>query len=89
VLQTARADRARIITSTIRRPRDNQRLLDYAGNETPVLVRVFDDQDARWVEERGGIPIVYSDAAAREFLGWFDRRFDLAEDRRARPREDG
>jgi Kef-type K+ transport system membrane component KefB len=89
VLQTARADRARIITSTIRRPRDNQRLLDYAGNETPVLVRVFDDQDARWVEERGGIPIVYSDAAAQEFLGWFDRRFDLAEDRRARPREEG
>jgi Kef-type K+ transport system membrane component KefB len=88
VLRTAGADRARIITSTIRRPRDNQRLLDYAP-DVPVLVRVFDDQDARWVEERGGTPIVYSEAAAREFLGWFDRRFDLAEDRRATPRREG
>jgi hypothetical protein len=86
VLRTARADRARVITSTIRRPRDNQRLLAFAAERAPVLVRVFDDLDAQWVTEQGGIPIVYSEAAAQEFLGWFDRRFGLAEDRRTEPR---
>ncbi len=39
----------------------------------PVLVRVFEDEDADWVRSRGGTPIVYSDAAAEEFIRWFDR----------------
>jgi hypothetical protein len=40
----------------------------------PVLVRVFDDEDAAWVTEQGGIPVVYSEAAAEDFLRWFDQR---------------
>lgn len=71
VLRQAGADRARLVSSTIRRPRDNQGLLASTAG-TPVLVRVFDDEDARWVEERGGIPILYSAAGAEEFLRWYD-----------------
>lgn len=71
-LHAAGADRALIISSTIRRPRDNQRLLETV-RDVPVMIRVFEDDDADWVRAAGGIPIVYSDAAAEEFIRWFDR----------------
>lgn len=74
VLRRANADRARIISSTIRRPRDNRRLLEFARGVT-VLVRVFDERDAGWIRELGGVPVVYSEAAAEEMLKWFDNVF--------------
>jgi CPA2 family monovalent cation:H+ antiporter-2 len=80
VLRDARADRARIISSTIRRPEDNRRLLEFARG-VPVLVRVFDEGDAAWVRALGGIPIVYSEAAADGLLRWFDRTFGRAASR--------
>jgi CPA2 family monovalent cation:H+ antiporter-2 len=71
ILRQAHADRAAIITSTIRRPQDNRRVLEFARG-VPVIVRVFDEHDARWIEELGGTPIVYADAAADGMLRWFD-----------------
>lgn len=70
VLRRAAVDRAAVISSTIRRPRDNASALDML-QDRPVLVRVFEDEDASWVEGRGGIPVLYSDAAAEEFTRWF------------------
>jgi hypothetical protein len=85
VLRRAGADRARGVVSTIRRTRDNAAVLELAG-EVPVLVRVFDDEDGRWVLARGGIPVPYSEAAADAFLEWFaETRDDLEEGLRARP----
>ncbi len=81
VLRRANADRARIISSTIRRPRDNRRLLEFARGVT-VLVRVFDERDAGWIRELGGVPVVYSEAAAEEMLKWFDNVFTPAAVRR-------
>ncbi|HSH44261.1 MAG TPA: cation:proton antiporter [Longimicrobiales bacterium] len=77
VLRRAAVDRASVISSTIRRPRDNARALDLI-RDRPFLVRVFEDEDARWVEERGGIPVLYSDAAAEEFARWFAEEGDKA-----------
>lgn len=79
VLREAGAERAKLISSTIRRPRDNERLLE-AVDEIPVLVRVFDDEDAAWIAARGGIPVAYSEAAAEDFTRWYDQRVDLGED---------
>jgi CPA2 family monovalent cation:H+ antiporter-2 len=70
----AGAAQARMISSTIRRPRDNQALLEMV-RDVPVLVRVFEEEDAEWVRQMGGTPIVYSAAAAEDFLAWFDRAF--------------
>lgn len=72
VLRAAHADRALAISSTLRRPHDNRRVLAFA-RDTKVLVRVFDEADAAWVRELGGTPIVYSRAAADGFFAWFDR----------------
>lgn len=81
-LAEANAAGAIIISSTIRRPRDNGPLLEHARDRT-VLVRVFEDDDAEWVRRRGGLPVVYSEAAAEEFINWFDRVFTGAlEERR-------
>jgi Kef-type K+ transport system membrane component KefB len=73
VLRTAGAEHAKLISSTIRRPRDNEVLLRLAAG-VPVLVRVFEDEDAQWVEKLGGTPILYSDEAARDFSAWFQAR---------------
>lgn len=72
VLRAAGVERAKLVSSTVRRPRDNQQLLEVVG-DVPVLVRVFDDEDADWVAEQGGIPVVYSEAAAEDFLRWFEK----------------
>jgi len=82
VLRGACADRARIISSTIRRPEDNRRLLELARG-VPILVRVFDLEDAQWVRDRGGTPVVYSVAAAEGMLRWYDRERDHLRARRA------
>jgi len=71
VLQRANAATARIITSTIRRPRDNRTVLELAPH-VPVLVRVFEDDDADWVRARGGTPVLYSEAAANHLLAWIE-----------------
>jgi Kef-type K+ transport system membrane component KefB len=72
VLLRAGIDRAALILSTIRRPEDNRTVLRLAG-ATPVLVRVFEPADAEWIRDMGGTPVLYSEAAAEEFLRWYER----------------
>jgi CPA2 family monovalent cation:H+ antiporter-2 len=71
VLRRAAADRARVVVSTIRRPRDNRALLKVAPG-VPALVRVFDEGDARWVRHRGGTPVLYTEASADAVLEWLE-----------------
>lgn len=73
LLRQVGADRARVVVSTVRRVEDNGPLLKIA-HRVPALVRVFEDEDAVWVGDRGGRPVVYGDAAAVQFFEWFDRR---------------
>jgi voltage-gated potassium channel Kch len=74
LLHRAGANHARIITSTIRRPQDNRRLLEFARG-VPALVRVFEESDAEWIRKLGGTPVMASHAAAAEMMKWFDREF--------------
>jgi Kef-type K+ transport system membrane component KefB len=71
VMRQAGADRARVVISTIRRPRDNRGLLKIARG-VPALVRVFDEVDATWVKNRGGIPVIYTQASADALIEWLD-----------------
>lgn len=72
LLRRAGADRAKAVVSTVRRVEDNAPLLAMA-RRGPVLVRVFSEEEAEWVRERGGRPVIYSDAAAEAFMEWFQR----------------
>lgn len=77
VLTRAGARRARVVCSHLGRPRDIERLLD-GVDSVPVLVRVFDEEDAEWVRERGGTPFLYSRAAADGLIDWYvDERASL------------
>jgi CPA2 family monovalent cation:H+ antiporter-2 len=71
VLANAGAAHALVVISTIRRPVDNGPLLEVARGR-PVLVRTFSEEEAEWVRSRGGTPILYSEAAASDFLSWFE-----------------
>lgn len=78
ILQEAGIAGARAVASTVSRPRDNEQLLEAAGPDVPVLVRVFDEEDARWVKSRGGDAVVSGEAAAGSFLAWWDERVGRA-----------
>ncbi|MBR9988906.1 MAG: cation:proton antiporter [Gemmatimonadetes bacterium] len=84
LLMRAGADRARIITSTIRRAQDNRRLLEFTRG-VPALIRVFDAADAKWIRELGGTPVMASLAAGSEMMKWFDREFVADDSRQASP----
>jgi Kef-type K+ transport system membrane component KefB len=88
VLRTANARGARIIVSTMRRPLDHLAVLDYV-EDVPVLVRVFEPADADAIRARGGTPILYSHAAADEFMRWLQQAdtVGLHRERRAHSRE--
>jgi monovalent cation:H+ antiporter-2, CPA2 family len=74
ILREAGADRARIVVSTIRRREDNAPLLAMA-HRVPVLVRAFNLEDGEWIRQRGGSPVLYSDAAARDFFDWYENEW--------------
>jgi len=71
VLLEAGAAQAETIVSTLRTPMVLRDLLNYVGDTVPVLVRVFEESDAEWVEARGGTPIRFAHAGAEAFMEWF------------------
>jgi len=73
ILLEAGAAQARVIVSTLRNPTVLRDLLNYVGDTVPILVRVFEDHEAEWVEARGGTPIPFAHAAGDAFMEWFDQ----------------
>lgn len=74
LLQRAGAAEARLVVASMRRIADAEKVLSHV-RDVPVLVRVFEDSDARRIHELGGIPVSTSEAAAEEFFKWFQKRF--------------
>lgn len=71
-LKEAGIERAKLVISSMRRASEANTVLTYAP-KTPVVVRVFEDQDADEITKRGGIPVLNSDAAAVKFIEWFQK----------------
>lgn len=71
LLREVGADRARIVISTVRRREDNSPVLALVRH-VPVLVRGFNLEDGEWIRERGGRPVLYSEAAAEDFQRWYE-----------------
>jgi hypothetical protein len=87
VLRMAGAETASLIISTMRRPADHLAMLNFVQG-VPVVVRVFDPDDADMIRARGGNPILYSAAAADDFMRWLEQAdlVGLDRERRERPR---
>jgi CPA2 family monovalent cation:H+ antiporter-2 len=78
VLLRAGAGQARAVVSTLRRTRDSRAVLEAVADRVPVIVRVFDEEDAARVREDGGVPVLSSLGAAESLLAWYgDEREDL------------
>jgi Kef-type K+ transport system membrane component KefB len=73
-LAQAGARRARLILCALRRVSDAQKVIQYARG-VPVIVRVFEQEDAEQIRRWGGIPIVNAHAAADTFMEWFEKSF--------------
>lgn len=77
VLRAVGARHARVVISTMRRQRDHERLLRFVSGSR-VLVRALDPGETQRCEALGATVVVESEAAAREFIQWFDREFAAA-----------
>jgi hypothetical protein len=51
---------------------DNATALALVPDHVPVVVRVFDDEEAAWVRTREGEPVVTSRLAVQPLLDWYD-----------------
>ncbi|CAN5769415.1 cation:proton antiporter [soil metagenome] len=87
VLKAVRAREAKLIISTVRRPSENDAVLSYTSG-IPLIARVFEPVEAEMIRARGGTPILYSEAAAVDFLTWLDQadQVGITSERRKRPR---
>lgn len=75
LLRAVGADRAQVVISTVRRREENAPLLELAQGRV-VLVRAFNVEDGVWIQERGGRPVLYSEAALTDFRRWFQEEWD-------------
>ncbi|WP_233992738.1 cation:proton antiporter [Salinibacter altiplanensis] len=80
VLLEAGGAQARVVVSLLRDPRSVGPLLDYVGDTVPILVRVFEDHEAAWVEAQGGTPVRFAHAAGDAFMNWFQQTRSTAQD---------
>jgi len=72
VLEQAGARRARLVLASMRRVEEALRVLRHLSGR-PVVVRVFEEEEAEQVRRLGGIPVLNSVAAADTFMEWFDK----------------
>lgn len=70
VLQKACIEKAKLVISSMRRASEARSVLQYS-NQTPVVVRVFELDDAKKIEAQGGIAIQNAEASAEKFIEWF------------------
>ena len=78
LLERAGASKAKLIICSMRRVGDAIKVLHSLKN-VPVLVRVFEDHEARDVEQAGGIPIDTAAASADTFMEWMQANGHLAQ----------
>lgn len=71
VLERASARQAKLVLASMRRVADGVRVLNHVRG-VPVVVRVFEIQEAETVQKLGGIPVLNSEASADKFMEWFN-----------------
>ncbi len=72
ILRAVAADRAQVVISSMRRVADAEKVMKHLGPDgPPLIIRVFEPDEAERIRQRGGIPVLSSEAAAEAFMGWF------------------
>lgn len=72
-LERAHCRQARVVICSMRRTRDAGAVLDFLKDSpTKVLVRTFEPEEIKLVEEAGGYPVQTVRASTKTFLEWLD-----------------
>ena len=71
VLEKAGARNAKLVIASMRRVGDALTVLRYVQG-VPVVVRVFEEEDANLIRRAGGKPVMNSMAAADTFMAWLE-----------------
>jgi len=71
ILERVGAANAKLVICSMRRTGDALKVLEYLKG-VPVMVRVFEKQEAEAIERAGGIPIHNAEAAADTFMAWLN-----------------
>ncbi|MEO0509659.1 MAG: cation:proton antiporter [Verrucomicrobiota bacterium] len=72
-LELAHCRKARVVICSMPRTRDAQAALDYLRDSpAKVLVRTFEPEDIKLVEDAGGYPVQTVRASTKTFLEWLD-----------------
>jgi hypothetical protein len=77
VLKKAGARDAKLVIASMRRVGDSLTVLRYVKG-VPVVARVFEESDAKRIEEAGGIAVMNSVAAADTFMEWLENNDRLS-----------
>lgn len=78
-LEAAGVKRAKLVLASLPRVPDLLKILKFAP-QVQVVARVFEQSEAEAIERAGGVAILNSEAAAEQFLQWF-QNFDHAGNR--------
>ncbi len=74
ILRRAGISKAKLVIMSMPNVREALRVLEYKLHpDIPVIIRIFEQQDAREIEKLGGIPVLNSYAAADAFMEWFGK----------------
>ncbi|MDE0835847.1 MAG: cation:proton antiporter [Akkermansiaceae bacterium] len=71
VLEKAGSRNAKLVIASMRRVGDALTVLRYV-RDVPVVVRVFEEEDAELIRRAGGKPVMNSMAAADTFMTWLE-----------------
>ena len=72
-MQRAGFTQAKLVLVSMPNMNEVLRVLRYKRPEgLPVVVRVFEEEDANAIERLGGIAVLNSRAAAEAFMTWFE-----------------
>ena len=79
-LELAHCRQARVVICAMRRTRDARPVLDFLKDSpTKVLVRTFEPEDIKLVEDAGGYPVQTVRASTKTFLEWLDLNLPKSE----------
>ncbi len=74
-LREAGVDKARAIIVTTGNLHHLQQVINFARSDAAIWLHAFDEDEARAAQELGAQTITYSEAAAENFISWFERRW--------------
>jgi len=71
ILKSASAENAKVILTSVRRVRNSLSIIQKLKNKkVKIIVRTFEEDEARQIEKAGAIPLLTTDVSVEKFMEW-------------------